>query len=140
MSTEHSFGGMDRRKFLKLGGAGLAGAVLLGTAGAMGSRVLAREASSLIAEFESAATEYGVPQDLLLAMGYVNTMWEMRMYRSSARLSAYLSRRYNIPVDRRHFIGHRQVPGVDQTCPGSYFNWDRYLRLVRRYRKRAARE
>ena len=84
MSTEHSFGGMDRRKFLKLGGAGLAGAVLLGTAGATGSRVLAREASSLIAEFESAATEYGVPQDLLLAMGYVNTMWEMPPPRMTA--------------------------------------------------------
>ncbi len=368
MCTEHSFGGIDRRKFLKLGGAGLAGAVLLGTASATGSRVLAQEASSLIAEFESSATEYGVPQGLLLAMGYVNTMWEMppprmtayreddihgrgaygimqlvrnpwedtlgeaarltglsedqlkndraanirggaavlagiqgqdrpvdlngwqeavaeyggidlyatevyetlrsgasattstgervelapqdvevphtftaqrrradysradwraarrgnytnrnrgakkidmvivhvaqgsysstiswfknsvsnvsahyvvsrkgkvaqcvrnediawhagnwkyntksigiehagfagnphtwttRMYRSSARLSAYLSRRYNIPVDRRHFIGHREVPGVDKTCPGPYFDWDRYLRLVRRYR------
>jgi N-acetyl-anhydromuramyl-L-alanine amidase AmpD len=60
--------------------------------------------------------------------------WTTRMYRSSARLSAYLSRRYNIPVDRRHFIGHREVPGVNKTCPGSYFNWDRYLRLVRRHR------
>jgi hypothetical protein len=84
MSTEHSFGGMDRRKFLKLGGAGLAGAVVLGTAGATGSRVLAREASSLIAAFESAAMEYGVPQDLLLAMGYVNTMWEMPPPRMTA--------------------------------------------------------
>jgi hypothetical protein len=77
MCTEHSFGGMDRRDFLKLGGAGLAGAVLLGTAGATGSHVLAQETSSLMAEFESAATEYGVPRELLLAMGYVNTMWEM---------------------------------------------------------------
>ena len=364
MCTEHSFGEMDRRKFLKLGGAGLAGAVLLGTAG---SRVLAQSSSSLMAEFESAATEYGVPEELLLAMGYVNTEWEMpppeasayregdihgrgaygimqlmqnpfqnslgraaqltglseeelkneraanvrggaavlaeiqgqekpseldgwqeavaeyggidlyavevyealeegasatistgeslelapqdveapqvfttqgkadyrgavwrpahrsnytnrnrgakqidmviihvaqgsysgtiswfqyggsdvsahyvvgqkgqvaqcvrnediawhagnweynkksigiehagyagdpdtwtnRLYRSSAKLSAYLSKRYNIPVDRRHFIGHREVPGVDKTCPGSYFNWEKYLRLVRRYR------
>jgi hypothetical protein len=77
MCTEHSFEGMDRRDFLKLGGARLAGAVLLGTASVTGSRVLAQEASSLMAEFESAATEYGVPQELLLAMGYVNTMWEM---------------------------------------------------------------
>ena len=77
MCTEHSFGGMDRRDFLKLGGAGLAGAVLLGTAGATGSRVLAQTGSSLMAEFESAAREYGTPQELLLAMGYVNTMWEM---------------------------------------------------------------
>ena len=367
MCTEHSFGGMDRRDFLKLGAAGLAGAVLLGTSGATGSRVLAQTGSSLMAEFESASREYGVPRELLLAMGYVNTMWEMpppevsayreddihgrgaygimqlmqnpsqnslrkavkltrlsekelkndrtanirggtailaeiqgqdkpadlngwqeavaeygsidlyavevyetlksgasatistgeslqlspqdvevpqiltarssagyrgaiwrpahrsnytnrnrgakqinkiivhvaqgtysgtidwfqysgsnvsahyvvgkkgqvaqcvrnediawhagkwsyntksigiehagyagnpktwtdRMYRSSAKLSAYLSKRYNISVDRRHYIGHREVPGVDKTCPGSYFNWDRYLRLVRRYK------
>jgi hypothetical protein len=70
-------GAMDRRDFLRLGGAGLAGAVLLGTAGATGSRVLAQTGSSLRAEFETAATEYNVPQELLLAMGYVNTLWEM---------------------------------------------------------------
>ena len=65
---------MDRRNFLRLGGAGLAGVVLLGTAG---GRVLGQAGSSLKEEFESAATEYGVPQELLLAMGYVNTLWEM---------------------------------------------------------------
>jgi hypothetical protein len=84
MCTEYSLGEMDRREFLKLGGAGLAGAVLLGTASVTGSRVLAREASSLMAEFEFAATEYGVPQELLLAMGYVNTMWEMPLPEVSA--------------------------------------------------------
>jgi hypothetical protein len=65
-----------------------------------------------------------------------------RMYRSSARLSAYLCRRFNIPVDRRHIIGHNQVPGCPglgggvgcHTDPGRYWNWDRYLRLIRRYR------
>ena len=28
-------------------------------------------------EFEAAASEYGVPVEVLLAMGYVNTRWEM---------------------------------------------------------------
>jgi N-acetylmuramoyl-L-alanine amidase len=65
---------MDRRNFLKLGGAGLAGAVLLGTAS---GRVLAQPRSSLAEEFRSAAKEYGVPVELLLAMGYTNTFWEM---------------------------------------------------------------
>lgn len=72
-----STGAMNRRDFLRLGGVGLTGAVLLGTAGATGSRVLAQTGSSLKAEFEAAATEYNVPQELLLAMGYVNTLWEM---------------------------------------------------------------
>ena len=65
---------MDRRGFLKLGGAGLAGAVLLGTAG---GTVLARTGPSLETVFRNAAREYDVPRKLLLAMGYVNTMWEM---------------------------------------------------------------
>lgn len=65
---------MDRRNFLRLGGAGLAGAALLATAG---GRVLARSGPSLGEECRSAAAEYGVPRELLLAMGYTNTYWEM---------------------------------------------------------------
>lgn len=65
---------MDRRNFLRLGGVGLAGAVLLGTAG---GKVLAQAGPSLDEEFRSAAAEYGVPRELLLAMGYTNTFWEM---------------------------------------------------------------
>jgi hypothetical protein len=55
-------------------------------------------------------------------------------YRTSAKLSAYLARRYNIPVDRNHFVLHRNVPGVNKSCPGRYFDYDKYLRLVRRYK------
>ncbi len=65
---------MGRRNFLRLVGAGLAGAVLLGTAG---GRVLAQSGPFLDEEFRSAAAEYGVPVELLLAMGYTNTFWEM---------------------------------------------------------------
>ena len=74
MDSEYRFAAMDRRDFLRLGGAGLAGAALLGTAG---GRVLARTASSLEAQFERAARKYRVPVELLLAMGYYNTLWEM---------------------------------------------------------------
>lgn len=65
---------MDRRNFLRLGGAGVAGAFLLGTTG---GKVLAQAGPSLDEELRSAATEYGVPVELLLAMGYTNTYWEM---------------------------------------------------------------
>ena len=67
-------GAINRREFLRLGGAGLAGAVLIGTSG---GKVLAQTGPSLKAEFESAAAEYKVPRELLVAMGYVNTLWEM---------------------------------------------------------------
>lgn len=53
------------------------------------------------------------------------------LYNSSARLSAYLANKYNIPIDRNHFLGHKQVSST--ACPGNYWDWDRYLRLVRNY-------
>jgi hypothetical protein len=73
--TEGSRSHIDRRRFLKLSGAGVAGAILLTTMGAGG--VLAQPASDLEREFEEAAKEYKVPVEILLAMGYVNTRWEM---------------------------------------------------------------
>lgn len=70
---------IDRRGFLKLSGVGLLGVVLLGFVGA--GKILAQRGplpgTSLVAEFAEAAEEYGVPVELLMAMGYVNTRWEM---------------------------------------------------------------
>lgn len=65
---------MSRRQFLRLGGTGLAGAVLLGTTV---GEALAQTGPSLKAEFDSAAKKYKVPVELLLAIGYYNTLWEM---------------------------------------------------------------
>ncbi|KUN81918.1 N-acetylmuramoyl-L-alanine amidase [Streptomyces bungoensis] len=56
------------------------------------------------------------------------------MYASSARLTAAICGRYGIPVDRRHVIGHVEVPGTDHTDPGPHWDWERYIRLVRRAR------
>ncbi|MEU6079714.1 N-acetylmuramoyl-L-alanine amidase [Streptomyces sp. NPDC047108] len=60
------------------------------------------------------------------------------MYRSSARLTAGICARYGIPVDRRHIVGHVEVPGTDHTDPGPHWDWDRYLRLVREASLRTA--
>ena len=81
MYSEDRFTTMNRRDFLRLGAAGLAGATLLGT---VGGRVLAQTESSLKAEFEAAARKHKVPVELLLAMGYYNTLWEMPPPSSSA--------------------------------------------------------
>jgi N-acetyl-anhydromuramyl-L-alanine amidase AmpD len=54
------------------------------------------------------------------------------MYESSARLTARICARYGIPVDRKHIIGHVEVPGTDHTDPGPHWDWERYMRLVRR--------
>jgi len=66
--------------------------------------------------------------------GYASEGWWDRKYHSSAKLTADLCRRFNIPPWRRYIRGHRSVPGVATRCPGRRFNKDRYLRLVRHYR------
>jgi hypothetical protein len=65
-------------------------------------------------------------------------------YRASAQLVATLTRRYRIPVDRGHIIGHDQVPDpfhrgeyggfAHHTDPGVYWDWPRFLTYVRDYR------
>lgn len=67
--------------------------------------------------------------------GYVsNPAWfTAAMYQSSARLTAHLCNKYNIPIDRQHILGHNEVPGATHTDPGRYWDWPRYMRLVREY-------
>ena len=63
------------------------------------------------------------------------------MYRSSARLVAHVVRKYGIPIDRAHIIGHYQVPDpyhlggfggyAHHVDPGPCWNWPRYMQLIR---------
>src|SRR3712207_4791378 len=70
---------IDRRDFLKLSGVGLLSVALFGSVGA--GMAFAQDepwpGSSLVAEFREAAEEYGVSMEVLMAMGYINTRWEM---------------------------------------------------------------
>ncbi|MFF3936955.1 N-acetylmuramoyl-L-alanine amidase [Streptomyces phaeofaciens] len=59
------------------------------------------------------------------------------MYRSSARLVAYLAARHGIPLDRQHILGHDNVPGGTtaavpgmHTDPGPYWDWRHYFELL----------
>jgi N-acetyl-anhydromuramyl-L-alanine amidase AmpD len=77
--------------------------------------------------------------------GYVSdSKWFTEaMYVSSAKLSAHLAKKYDIPIDRDHIIGHDEVPDPDNpgqyggashhTDPGSYWDWDKYMSYVRYY-------
>jgi hypothetical protein len=63
--------------------------------------------------------------------------------RASAELVASLLRRYLLPIDRRHVIGHNEVPDpfrpglfggwAHHTDPGRYWNWPLYMGYVRSF-------
>jgi hypothetical protein len=64
------------------------------------------------------------------------TWYTDAMYRSSAKLVRYLAHRYHIPIDRQHILGHDDVANDGNYAsshwdPGPFWDWDRYLRLVR---------
>ena len=74
--------------------------------------------------------------------GYTNrTVFPDAQYRGSARLAAWLADRYLITPDRRHVIGHNEVPdpfhkglwgGADHhTDPGRTWDWARYMAYLR---------
>lgn len=65
------------------------------------------------------------------------TWYTEAMYRTSAKLVRHLCRKYRIPVDRAHIIGHDQVPGVKTANipgmhwdPGPYWDWEHYFDLI----------
>src|SRR3954468_8859541 len=68
-------GMMDRRGFLRWSVVGIA--ALLGVIGSGNVLAQPSSGSSLVAEFQEAAKKYDVPVSLLLAIGYVNTRWEV---------------------------------------------------------------
>ncbi|HEY1366859.1 MAG TPA: N-acetylmuramoyl-L-alanine amidase [Gaiellaceae bacterium] len=64
-------------------------------------------------------------------------------YRASAELVASLLRHYVLPIDRRHVIGHNEVPDplhpwlhggfAHHKDPGPSWDWTRYMAYVRAY-------
>lgn len=68
---------MSRGHFLKLSAAGIVGASVISLMGAGPAVAQTEPESEILNEFRSAAEEFGVSVEVLLAMGYVNTRWEM---------------------------------------------------------------
>ena len=80
--------------------------------------------------------------------GYVedSAFFTDAIYRSSAKLTAYLVDKYGIPPDRQHIVGHDEVPspsnpglygGADEhQDPGSYFDWEKYMDYIHLYLSR----
>jgi uncharacterized protein YraI len=57
--------------------------------------------------------------------------WTTTQYNVLADLVRSLCDRYGIPKDRSHIIGHVEVPGATHDDPGPYFDWTRFMNLVR---------
>ena len=107
--------------------------------GAVGQSVRERDTAYHAGHWTTNLTSVGIEHE-----GYVGQprWFTAAMYRSSAKLAAYLCRKHRIPVDRRHVIGHNQVLGCSggsgggvscHTDPGRYWDWPRYMDLIRRY-------
>ncbi|MFP3992449.1 peptidoglycan recognition family protein [Streptomyces sp. E11-3] len=67
------------------------------------------------------------------------------MYRTSAQLVKHLARKYDIPLDRQHILGHDTVQGpvssvvpAMHTDPGPYWDWRHYFALLGKPLKRTA--
>ncbi|MBI4615003.1 MAG: N-acetylmuramoyl-L-alanine amidase [Planctomycetes bacterium] len=56
--------------------------------------------------------------------------WTEAQYRKSAWISCWLIRQYHIPFDRKHILGHVEVPGATHTDPGPHWDWAKYMQYV----------
>jgi N-acetyl-anhydromuramyl-L-alanine amidase AmpD len=77
--------------------------------------------------------------------GYAHVPWTIADadYRASARITAGVLRSRVLPIDRRHVIGHNEVPHPSRpgrlggfsgrTDPGPHWDWTRYMAYVRSY-------
>lgn len=65
--------------------------------------------------------------------GYANKNgWTTAQYEALAHLVRALCDKYKIPKDRRHILGHYELRGArGKTDPGRYFDWARFMALVR---------
>ncbi len=89
-ATVVSGNALGRRDFLKISATGVGGALFIGALGS--SSAVAQtpgngggsSRATLVQEFREAAREYDVPLPVLLAIGYVNTRWEMPPPEASA--------------------------------------------------------
>ncbi len=81
------------------------------------------------------AKSIGLEHEGFLATG--GAWYTEAMYRTSAKLVRYLVRRFGIPVDRAHILGHDNVPGPTPSTvqgmhedPGPFWDWAHYFELI----------
>ncbi|MFG2602438.1 N-acetylmuramoyl-L-alanine amidase [Streptomyces sp. NPDC048514] len=105
------------------------------TDGLIAQHVKAKDVAWHAGNWDVNARSVGIEHEGFLASP--DAWYTEAMYRSSARLVKYLARKYDIPLDRQHVLGHDNVPGPTtstipgmHTDPGPYWDWRHYFRLL----------
>ena len=60
------------------------------------------------------------------------TPWPASMIAASARLVCDMSKRWNIPLDWRHIVGHGQLQPANRHDPGANWPWTLYIGEIQR--------
>ncbi|MER5432448.1 N-acetylmuramoyl-L-alanine amidase [Streptomyces sp. NPDC002588] len=108
---------------------------LRSTDGHIAQHVLAKDVAWHSGNWYVNAKSVGLEHEGFLAQP--DSWYTEAMYRSSARLVAYLAAKYGVPLDRQHILGHDTVPGPTtaavpgmHTDPGPYWDWRHYFELL----------
>lgn len=59
-----------------------------------------------------------------------NPVFREEQYYAAAALTCDAAKRWGIPLDRAHVIGHNEVPGSTHTDPGRTWNWPHFMWLT----------
>jgi len=66
----------------------------------------------------------------VIEQGCISTSFTKEQYAKSAKLVKELANKFGIPLDRKHIIGHNEVPGATKSCPSPLWDWDYYMELL----------
>lgn len=59
-----------------------------------------------------------------------SSIFTLAMLASLVILVRDICRRFAIPMDRKHIIGHNEVSGATHTDPGKFFPWDKFMNTL----------
>lgn len=62
--------------------------------------------------------------------GWTGQPWTEEMYAADVYLLKEIAKRWGIPLDRDHIIGHNEIYGKKPNCPGSGLDWSRLMSSV----------
>lgn len=68
--------------------------------------------------------------------GFTGNPWPDALFIKSAQLTADICKRWNIPVDRDHIVGHYEIDAVNRPrCPGTGLTtrWSEYINKVKSF-------